>query len=361
MASAGTDIDSLAVSIQESLETLTNLAISRQHTDSSYRVREPRRSNPNYASESRSTISLPNSPLALSPNEDINREALKLLFSRASHLIKQSGELDGIIFIDASLQDLAIDSSNDPQSITRHTSLLRNLTDATTPKGLGHLQDDNTTIGGVSTLPDIRDPSLKGNSRVEGQGGQSPICDLLGYAIQSGSVGSGAAPLPQHSALSQTTLRNLLQHYPQGEIFHFNKAGSLLNLNDYQEIRARAKTNDPTRVDFEMEKEQLRAYQLLEICPGARAIVFFPLWDPQKDQVRHSSGYWVAPRKRSCLTVECFCCSFAITCAYIILNSGLLVALPGRTILPDFCRKKTLLFLPPLEVVLWRRNLRWTL
>lgn len=99
-----------------------------------------------------------------------------------------------------------------------------------------------------------------------------------------------AAPSNRHLEVPQSTLRGLLRRYPNGHVFLFNSDGSLLDDEETEIITHSKRTNreqsaSKGKSTFEKEKEQLRAYQLLDICPGARGIIFFPLWDPQRDQV----------------------------------------------------------------------------
>lgn len=121
-------------------------------------------------------------------------------------------------------------------------------------------------------------------------GGNKAICHLLGYSLQSTDGRRGAAPSKRHLDIPQSTLRGLLRRYPNGHVFLFNSDGSLLDDEETEMITHGNRTNRERSASkgksiFEKEKEQLRAYQLLDICPGARGIIFFPLWDPQRDQV----------------------------------------------------------------------------
>jgi hypothetical protein len=85
------------------------------------------------------------------------------------------------------------------------------------------------------------------------------------------------------SVFAQSTLRGLLQRYPQGQVFIFNKDGGLLDMGDDRDMRCCNEGDESTKRKFEKKKELLRAYQLLDICPEARGIIFFHLWDFQKD------------------------------------------------------------------------------
>jgi hypothetical protein len=226
-----------------------------------------------------------------SPEDPVQREqvaykAIQRLFSRASHLIRESSELHGIIFVDASLQDIAV--TDDAQKSS--------LSPANTPRfgdiaGTSMNMNLNLTLTEVSNdLPlhirrDFR-------AQVESPPGRSkaPVCQLLGYSLQTDSGRGDAAPSTRQLGLPQSTLRDLLRRYPNGHVFLFNADGSLLDdemkVVARGELTGRSQSPPKNKSKFEREKEQLRAYQLLHICPDARGIIFIPLWDPQRDQVR---------------------------------------------------------------------------
>lgn len=119
-------------------------------------------------------------------------------------------------------------------------------------------------------------------------GTQSPTCDLVGYSLGGPSHRSTGLPSSTQAEISQSTLGCLLRQYSHGKIFHFDEHGHLLPTETVENETLRSglpSVNAWKHAKFEREKEQLRAYQLLDVCPGARAIVFFPLWDPHKDRV----------------------------------------------------------------------------
>jgi hypothetical protein len=82
--------------------------------------------------------------------------------------------------------------------------------------------------------------------------------------------------------------------------------------------RSQSPSKDKSK--FEKEKEQLRAYQLLHVCPGARGIIFIPLWDPQRDQVRTVPEALLS-FSASHIELEHYMLTW--------ISSGLLVASPG--------------------------------
>ena len=86
--------------------------------------------------------------------------------------------------------------------------------------------------------------------------------------------------------------------------------------------------------------------RLLDICPGARAVVFFPLWDPQKDQVRGGREYLYPPQARQ----------FANKKQYY---SGLRAAWLGLRTQQDFYSLRMLHILLLSEAASWQRSQRW--
>jgi hypothetical protein len=214
-------------------------------------------------------------------------KTIQRLFSRASHLISESSELHGIIFVDASLQDIAV--TDDRRKST--------FTPANTPRFGGLAGPSISFTSGFSmgtestNLDEYIRQGFKAQVATAAGGGKALMCQLLGYSLQTNSGQNDAAPSNRHLNLPQSTLRGLLRRYPNGHVFLFNSDGSLLDEDDMNSVsrgrpahRSQSPSKDKSK--FEKEKEQLRAYQLLHICPGARGIIFIPLWDPQRDQVR---------------------------------------------------------------------------
>ncbi|KUJ11665.1 uncharacterized protein LY89DRAFT_229246 [Mollisia scopiformis] len=215
-----------------------------------------------------------------SGTDELARTAVKLLFNRACHRIRQASDLEGIIFVECSTQDTAMPSKEHTPKSNR------------SPDSEDDLARETSNTVDCKFRPIVPDTGSQGNSDTDGKGKQSRVCELLGYAFRSEVGGFGPAPLPRHSSLPQSTLRTLRDHYPQGEIFHFDENGSILEFEDGRAKRCGAETDDESRIEFERNKKQLRGYQLLDVCLGARSIIFFPLWDPQKDQWFAGSLAW---------------------------------------------------------------------
>jgi hypothetical protein len=253
------------------------------------------------------------SPEDPTQREQVSYKALQRLFSRASHLIKESSELDGIIFVDASLQDIAITQGRRKSAMTpANTPRFGGLPEPAMGGNCNFpisIKLNSSAITPPTELPEYIRQGFRAQVKTPTVKDKAPVCQLLGYSLHTKSRRDDSAPSNRQSNIPQSTLRSLLRRYPYGTVFLFNSDGSLLDDNEVASFtrssppnRSRSPTKDKTA--FEKEKDQLRAYQLLHICPGARGIVFFPLWDPQRDQVRSFSGFFSVSSSASRMGVE---------------------------------------------------------
>lgn len=111
--------------------------------------------------------------------------------------------------------------------------------------------------------------------------------ELLGYSIRDYFNLVDTRGVSQQSTLPRATLRALLKGYWEGLIFFFNEDGTLLGINKPGENLMSGSAD--TLGDFQKnERKQEWVRQILDMCPGARTVIFFPLWDPQPD--RWSTG-----------------------------------------------------------------------
>ncbi|KAE9374282.1 hypothetical protein N431DRAFT_371753 [Stipitochalara longipes BDJ] len=235
-------------------------------------------------------------------HEQVAYKAIQRLFSRASHLIRDSSNLDGIIFIDASLQDIAVSENRQKSFATpANTPRFGGVPESSTGQFMSNKRSSSVNTGSID-LPAFIRQGFK--AQIVPNESTTTHCQLLGYSLNTDSRRHGdAAPSDQHLNVSQSALRSLLRRYPNGNVFLFNSDGTLLHDKvmdlltrgtpaDYSSSLAKGKSN------FEKEKDQLRAYQLLDICPGARGMIFFPLWDPQRDQWFAGSLAWTKDPSR---------------------------------------------------------------
>ncbi|PQE21560.1 hsp90 protein [Rutstroemia sp. NJR-2017a WRK4] len=206
--------------------------------------------------------------------ESITSTRIKRLFSRASHLVLESMDLDGVIFVDACFRDTVVGRSkkavngNAFNGLTYHTPFdidSKTNTNMAAPSSMAISVEDAVN----TPCSDRKRPSKLLTS------------DVLGYAIRQPSE-------PTVRTLAQSTVKGLMTCYGQGRIFFFNDDGSL----DHSAEPFETCEESPKNIGPGIGVVAAWAKQLSYVCPGARAIIFFPLWDPQRDQWFAGSFAW---------------------------------------------------------------------
>jgi hypothetical protein len=228
-------------------------------------------------------------------HETLSSAWTKQLFSRACYLIREALDLDGILFVDAFFRDIAVDLASSIALSTSPESLrFRGIPD--TPA------EDKTEWldgGGSTTRVGINTFSTHESATKRPKPNRSSSSELLGYSVQRASILGGLSSSSRHLSLPQSTLRGLLRKYRHGHTFVFDEDGSIVLDVDETNEKSISETTDGTlEAQFDPEKEKVWIKQLLQICPGARSIIFFPLWDPQRGQWFAGSLAWTSDPTR---------------------------------------------------------------
>jgi hypothetical protein len=197
--------------------------------------------------------------------ESITSTRIKRLFSRASYLLLESMDLDGVIFVDACFRDPAVGPSKKAVNGNAITGLTNQ-----TPIDIAWKSDTNMAVSSsmafsVEDVVNTPSSDCKRPSKLL-------TSDVLGYAIRQ-------APESAVRTLAQCTVKGLMTCYSQGRIFFFNEDGSL----DHSAKPFETCEESPKNLEPGIGVVGAWAKQLSYVCPGARAIIFFPLWDPQRE------------------------------------------------------------------------------
>lgn len=199
-------------------------------------------------------------------------------FSRAANIVRESLEVEGAIFFDASFTgQVAVVTSNNSD----HESSLEGSSSE------GELQ---ATRGFTPAEP------LDSMAEDSGKATVNP-CRILGFATSDASSVNSEATGDKNIALSESFLVGLLRRYPSGKIFNFDADGSISS-ND---------TNDSIFKSFNSRKRYKKtrksvlrkdASTLLNIAPGSRSIIFSPIWDSHKSRWFAGSFAWTKTPQR---------------------------------------------------------------
>ncbi|CAG8426857.1 unnamed protein product [Penicillium salamii] len=218
-----------------------------------------------------------------SPKEDYTAK-LKETFSRASNMIRESIEVEAVVFFDANFGSkgaLLHDTKSDPET----SSSLESCSSG----------DDDSK----SHEPQEREPIDPELAERSGKAVLNP-CEILGFATSNASSINYEATGDNRIALSESFLSSLLRRYPRGKIFNYGADGSVFS-DDSSEgnfkkffRRTGGKKYKKTR------KSRMRqdAQALLQLSPESRSIIFTPLWDSHKGRWYAGSLTWTRAAHR---------------------------------------------------------------
>ncbi|OIW22598.1 hypothetical protein CONLIGDRAFT_587216, partial [Coniochaeta ligniaria NRRL 30616] len=195
------------------------------------------------------------------------------VFSKASNIIRESIEVAGVVYLDASIRTFGGLIGQEMSS----------------PSVLGRPSSDESSSDEI--------PSSHTGDAAEGT-----CCKVLGYSTsQSSSVNGDEAGSPL-TTLPERFLHYLLQRYPHGKIYNMeadviplsDQAASDLALS-FRRRGSETPINPSGATDGQSGKPKARqtiASLLARLFPGARSIAFVPLWDSQRNRWFAGSFVW---------------------------------------------------------------------
>ncbi|KAL3420076.1 Sensor protein GacS [Phlyctema vagabunda] len=197
------------------------------------------------------------------------------VFSRASNLIREATQVCGVAFYDASIGSFGGSRKGHGASFV---------------KGPGefHVNGKSESV----TESSEEDLNHHGSTSVEHTHNDhiSKTCNILGYSTRSrSSARSHYAPKHLRS-FPEYLIRRLLKRYPHGKVFNYDGEGAFWtsdsdggNTTGSENLPAPSAfvKNGRTSKTFTKEDE---AAMLLTVVPGARSVIWYPLWDQSKER-----------------------------------------------------------------------------
>lgn len=205
---------------------------------------------------------------------------LRQTFSRAANILRESIEVQGALFLDASVGAFG-----------------------------GLVEDrksrDSTDSNGWTASSSNEDLPKRTSSTGEAMA----YCDVFGYSTTGASSIDGAASFSKHTLVPERLLKSLLRRYPAGKIFSYDTDGSLLSggsESDEAKRRSppRQKSSTPSdakgkrRVNRPFSSVEGQAQAITTLFPGARSVAVFPLWDQIKERWFAGGFVWTASSNR---------------------------------------------------------------
>jgi signal transduction histidine kinase len=224
-------------------------------------------------------------PFAANLQETMLSANLKDMFSRASNVIRECIEVDGTVFLDASVGTFG--DYTGPRRSQGSALLDGERVRRTTPTG-----DFETPELSVDSSDSGR-PSA--TTKTEGHGERQKMCGVLSLSVSETSGLEEDRASKFHVSLTERVLQSLLRKYPRGQVFDLREGGSLRpSKRSIFQIADVAKTGSKPEKSRRPRgsSKQRDAKAILQMLPGARSVVFSPLWDSHRARWFAGSFVW---------------------------------------------------------------------
>jgi signal transduction histidine kinase len=233
---------------------------------------------------------------------------LKEMFSRASNIIRECIEVDGTIFLDASIGMFGGHTGESRKTLGQSEFMGRQSQESNISSGeeerwktsTGDTESSEVSLAGsyVSQLPK--------KTLTERGDKEQKTCGILGFSMGEKSSLEGDEASENYVPVAEAFLQSLLHKYPRGHVFNLGEGGPFISSMD----NTRRTVGDVARVEsgssekiLRRQKPRERAKQaeakaLLRMLPGARSVVLFPLWDSHRERWFAGSFAWTTRSTR---------------------------------------------------------------
>ncbi|KAF9244026.1 hypothetical protein DTO013E5_6467 [Penicillium roqueforti] len=225
---------------------------------------------------------------------DMLSVGVRQVFSRAANIIRESIEVEGVAFFDASIGSYG------------------GLVNDTKRKGPG--SDSGTLESSMDSSDDSTESDSQKSSTAFGKDStpeNTTLCEILGFSTSTTSSINDESK--GRLALREVLLKTLLRRYPHGKIFNFSEEGSMssdessdgpcnssldressktanIDLTGKRGTGSRKKTRSATL------KED--GIVLIRLFPGARSIALLPMWDSHRARWFSGALVWTNTPRR---------------------------------------------------------------
>ncbi|RSL80147.1 hypothetical protein CEP51_006801 [Fusarium floridanum] len=200
---------------------------------------------------------------------------LRRIFSKAANILRESIEVEGVLFLDASVASFA--GLVGRRSLPRHSPAKRRPSSSSSSSNYSEFNANPVSSSNSDTTP--------------------ATCSVLGFSTSISSSIDGQDPTARNQSLPEQHLQRWLRRYPNGKIFHFDHHGVLASSSRSGEEATPASAqgstgheNDPSdyakpsRRRGEVFSRKNEGKVIASLFPGARSVAFVPLWDSNKQR-----------------------------------------------------------------------------
>jgi signal transduction histidine kinase len=237
--------------------------------------------------------------------ETMLSENLKEMFSRASNIIRECIEVDGTIFLDASIGTFGGHTGESHNRLGRselvgggsQESIISNSEEEhwRVPASGAETSGGSPAGSFVSQLP-----KKTLTDRVEET---EKTCGILGFSTKEKCSLEGDEASENYVPVAEAFLQRLLHKYPRGQVFNLGPFISSTNdtrHTDEDVARAESVSSEKIlRTGRPRESaKRTEAKALLQMLPGARSVVLCPLWDSHRERWFAGSFAWTTRSTR---------------------------------------------------------------
>ncbi|KAI0019169.1 hypothetical protein F4780DRAFT_793656 [Xylariomycetidae sp. FL0641] len=213
-------------------------------------------------------------------DDDEHLAAVKSVFARAANIVRESVEVEGVAFLDASISTFG--------GLVAHGGNT-NASSSSSPYSSG--SDE-------SLIEELDHPA-------------ETTCQTLGFSTSASSSIDGDVGSVFQGNVPEKFLKTLLRRYPEGKIFNFDEDGALSSDSEGESV-------NKTQVPETEEEDNARnangrkphprsrkpwsryneASSLIKVIPGARSIMLIPLWHSARERWFAGGFVWTRTPSR---------------------------------------------------------------
>lgn len=213
------------------------------------------------------------------------RSATAEVFSRASNLLRESMNVDGVVFLEAGFTSFKHRKEGGRRngSINGDSTNSMSSTSASCEISGSDIGTDISMRDSNSSSRDSSRSKKRRKRRRTHDKNPAASCEPLGYSTRTGSSARNF-PVPQrYLSFPQRRMERLLELYPHGKLFNFADDGSTEISSGHEggapATEANRYADGTPAAGKDSNKRDLEAQMLSRLCDDARTIALVPVWD----------------------------------------------------------------------------------
>ncbi|KAL4962724.1 hybrid sensor histidine kinase/response regulator [Aspergillus stella-maris] len=212
--------------------------------------------------------------------EDSTEIALEKTFSRAANLIRESLEVEGVIFLDARIESFG--------GLVGYRNTQNSTSESETGSAEGSSDAESTSLSSRS----CSSPPISGT--------KTTTCQILGSSTsKSSTINDDSMSKPDsanHYVMGESALNALLNRYPRGKIFDYSSSEPISD--DSGTSGSPATTETAASKGRRKKTKKQDAQDLSRMLGGVQSLMFLPLWDSHKARWLSGALVWTKTRGR---------------------------------------------------------------